>query len=90
MTATEKKSPYFDRIGNRFRRRLDRVQPPDSLPRDLRHTLAHPYSEQHPGDLLGLARILGHESQDTTKIYTRITSGELARPVEQLSLNAYG
>jgi hypothetical protein len=59
MMATEQKSPYFDRIGNRFRRRLDRVQPPDSLPRDLRHTLAHPYSEQHPGDLLGLARILG-------------------------------
>jgi site-specific recombinase XerD len=59
-------------------------------PHDLRHTFAHRYLQQHPGDLAGLARILGHASLDTTKIYTRLTPGELAQRVEQIPLNAYG
>lgn len=59
-------------------------------PHDLRHTFAHCYLQQHPGDLVGLARILGHESLDTTKIYTQLTPEELAKRVEQIPLNAYG
>jgi site-specific recombinase XerD len=59
-------------------------------PRDLRHTFAHRYLQQHPGDLVGLARLLGHESLDTTKIYTQPTPGELAQRLEQIPLNAYG
>ena len=62
----------------------------DTKPHDLRHTFAHHYLRQHTGDLVGLARILGHESLDTTKIYTQPTSGELAQRVEQIPLNAYG
>jgi site-specific recombinase XerD len=69
--------------------------PVATKPHDLRHTFAHRYLQQHPGDLVGLARILGHESLDTTKIYTRLTPGELAQRVEQIrveqvALNAYG
>ena len=64
--------------------------PKKTKPHDLRHTFAHRYLQQHSGDLVGLARLLGHESLDTTKIYTQLTSGELAQRVEQLSLNAYG
>lgn len=64
--------------------------PAETKPHDLRHTFAHRYLQQHPGDLVGLARILGHESLDTTKIYTRLTPGELALRVEQIPLNAYG
>jgi site-specific recombinase XerD len=64
--------------------------PGETKPHDLRHTFAHRYLEQHPGDLVGLARLLGHESLDTTKIYTQPTPGELARRVEQIPLNAYG
>ncbi len=64
--------------------------PEDTRPHDLRHTFAHRYLQQHPGDLVGLARILGHESLDTTKIYTQLTSEELAKRVEQIPLNAYG
>ena len=64
--------------------------PEETKPHDLRHTFAHRYLQQHPGDLVGLARILGHESLDTTKIYTRLTPGELAQRVEQIPLNAYG
>jgi site-specific recombinase XerD len=63
--------------------------PEATKPHDLRHTFAHRYLQQHPGDLVGLARLLGHESLDTTKIYTQPTSGELAQRVEQISLNAY-
>ena len=62
----------------------------DTKPHDLRHTFAHGYLQQHPGDLVGLARILGHESLDTTKIYTQLTAEELAERVEQIPLNAYG
>jgi site-specific recombinase XerD len=64
--------------------------PEETKPHDLRHTFAHRYLQQHPGDLVGLARLLGHESLDTTKIYTQPTTGELAERVEQLPLNAYG
>jgi site-specific recombinase XerD len=64
--------------------------PAETKPHDLRHTFAHRYLQQHPGDLVGLARILGHASLDTTKIYTRLTPGELAQRVEQIPLNAYG
>jgi site-specific recombinase XerD len=52
--------------------------PDETKPHDLRHTFAHRYLQQHPGDLVGLARLLGHESLDTTKIYTQPTPGELA------------
>jgi site-specific recombinase XerD len=64
--------------------------PEETKPHDLRHTFAHRYLQQHPGDLVGLARILGHESLDTTKIYTQLTSAELTQRVEQIPLNAYG
>ena len=64
--------------------------PEETKPHDLRHTFAHRYLQQHPGDLVGLARILGHVSLDTTKIYTQLTPGELAQRVEQIPLNAYG
>jgi site-specific recombinase XerC len=62
----------------------------NTKPHDLRHTFAHRYLQQYPGDLVGLARILGHESLDTTKVYTQLTSEELARRIEQIPLNAYG
>jgi integrase/recombinase XerC len=64
--------------------------PEETKPHDLRHTFGRRYLQQHPGDLVGLARILGHASLDTTKIYTQLTPGELAQRVEQIPLNAYG
>jgi site-specific recombinase XerD len=64
--------------------------PVETKPHDLRHTFAHRYLEQNPGDLVGMARLLGHESLDTTKIYTQPTNSELTERVEQISLNAYG
>jgi site-specific recombinase XerD len=62
----------------------------DTTPHALRHTFAHRYLDQNPGDLIGLARILGHESLETTKIYLRLTADDLAQRVERMSINAYG
>jgi site-specific recombinase XerD len=63
--------------------------PAVTTPHALRHTFAHRYLDRHPGDLIGLARILGHESLETTKVYLRLTTDDLAQRMEQISINAY-
>ncbi|MBX0326579.1 tyrosine-type recombinase/integrase [Oscillochloris sp. ZM17-4] len=63
--------------------------PAETTPHDLRHTFAQHYLDEHPGDLVALARLLGHSSLDTTAIYTQPTADELADRVENLPLNAY-
>jgi hypothetical protein len=46
-------------------------------------------SGQYPGDLVGLAALLGHSSLDTTRLYSQPSVEQLATPVEQLNINAY-
>ncbi len=55
----------------------------------LRHTFARNYLAEHPGDIVGLASLLGHTSLDTTRIYSQPTIEQLSIRVEQLSQNAY-
>ncbi|EFH82326.1 tyrosine-type recombinase/integrase [Ktedonobacter racemifer] len=55
----------------------------------LRHTFARNYLAEHPGDLVGLASLLGHTSLDTTRIYSLPTLEQLSTRVEQLRQNAY-
>ena len=55
----------------------------------LRHTFALNYLRQHPGKLVELAQLLGHESLDTTAIYTRPSIEELAEDLERSRLNLY-
>ncbi len=55
----------------------------------LRRTFAMTYLKDNPGDLFGLATLLGHGSLDTTRIYGQPTAEQLAARVDRLGLNAY-
>jgi site-specific recombinase XerD len=56
----------------------------------LRHTFAIGYLRDNPGKLVELASLLGHESLDTTAIYTRPSRDELAADLERSRLNVDG
>ena len=63
--------------------------PANASAHTLRHTFARNYLAEYPGDVVGLAALLGHTSLDTTRIYSQPTVGILTKRVEQLSQNAY-
>lgn len=54
-------------------------------PHLLRHTFAHRYLEENPGDLVGLAQILGHENLNTTRKYVAKTQQQLADASERVN-----
>lgn len=64
--------------------------PADATPHRLRHTFATRYLATHSDDLIGLARLLGHSSLDTTIVYVQPTEEEVTARLEGLDLNAYG
>ena len=53
-----------------------------------RHTFALAFLKRHPGKLVELAALLGHESLDTTAIYTLPSQEEMADDLEKSGLNA--
>ena len=53
----------------------------------LRHNFALGYLRDNPGKLVELANLLGHESLDTTAIYTRPSRDDLAADLERSHLN---
>ena len=63
--------------------------PANASAHTLRHTFARNYLTENPGDIVGLAALLGHTSLDTTRIYSQPTVEQLTKRVEQLSQNAY-
>lgn len=62
--------------------------PPDTSAHTLRHTFARNYLTEYPGDIVGLAALLGHISLDTTRIYSQPSVEQLTTRVEQLRQNA--
>jgi len=56
----------------------------------LRHTFALGYLRDNPGKLVELASLLGHESLDTTAIYTRPSRDDIAADLERSHLNVNG
>ncbi len=66
-----------------------KVVPAQTSAHTLRHTFARNYLAEHPGDIVGLASLLGHTSLDTTRIYSQPSLEQLATRVEYLAQNAY-
>ncbi len=56
----------------------------------LRHTFALGFLRDNPGKLVELASLLGHDSLDTTAIYTRPSRDDLAADLERSHLNVDG
>ena len=63
--------------------------PEETSAHTLRHTFARSYLAQYPGDVVGLATLLGHSSLDTTRLYSKPSVDQLSRRVEQLNINAF-
>ncbi|MBF5060174.1 tyrosine-type recombinase/integrase [Candidatus Neptunochlamydia vexilliferae] len=55
----------------------------------LRHTFAMNFLQANEGKLVELASLLGHESLNTTAIYTRASEESLAESVKQIEVNIY-
>lgn len=51
----------------------------------FRHLFAKLYLQEYPGDIAGLADILGHTKIETTRIYTRTTSEEKRKQIEKIN-----
>ena len=52
-----------------------------------RHTFALNFLKQHPGKLVELAVLLGHDSVETTAVYTQPSAEEMADDPERSPLN---
>ena len=68
------------------RAEIDRIE---VTPHTFRHTFAIGYLKSHPGKLVELAALLGHESLDTTAIYTRPSKEDLSDDLEDTDLNLF-
>jgi len=53
-------------------------------PHTLRHNFAYAYLETNPGDIVGLAQLLGHSNVNTTAIYTQHGMDDLQARVEMM------
>jgi site-specific recombinase XerD len=56
----------------------------------LRHTFATNYLHANPNQLVELAQLLGHDSLNTTAVYTKSSHVQLAEAVEKSEINIYG
>lgn len=57
-------------------------------PHTLRHTFAINYLKQSPSNIVQLANLMGHESLDTTAIYTQPSMEDLADNLELMAIQS--
>lgn len=55
-------------------------------PHTLRYTFSSRYLEVNPGDLRGLAALLGHANLNTVMIYTEPTVEDLVERIERIDV----
>ena len=67
-----------------------RTKLPSVSAHTLRHTFATNYLRANPNQLVELAQLLGHDSLNTTAIYTKASQAQLAEAVEKSEINIYG
>ncbi len=82
---TGERGPLTDRGVRALCDKYSAITGIDFHPHLLRHTMAHRFLEDNPGDLVSLAQILGHESLNTTARYTQRTEQQLGDATEKLS-----
>lgn len=70
-------------LGQLVKRYAEKAKLPDVHPHDLRHRFGYRMAETVP--LHRLAQIMGHDSLDTTRIYTQGTRGDLQAEVEKIA-----
>lgn len=58
-------------------------------PHTLRHTFAANYLKSNPSGLIELATLLGHDSLNTTAVYTKASKEKLAEGIENIEINIY-
>ncbi len=63
--------------------------PKETSSHALCHTFARSYLAQYQGDVVGMAILLGHNSLDTTRLYSQPEVSQLAVRIERLEINAY-
>lgn len=56
------------------------------FPHNLRHLFATTYYAKNPGDVMGLAAVLGHSSVETTRIYTSASRTSFDQKLDRLGL----
>ncbi len=66
-----------------------RLVPATASAHTLRHTFARNYLAEYPGDVVGLATLLGYTSLDTMRIYSQPSVEQHSSRVEHLKQNAY-
>ncbi len=64
-----------------------RVNKDNVHPHSFRHLFAKLYLETFPGDIAGLADILGHNSLETTRIYTRDSNKEKELKIRKIKFS---
>jgi integrase/recombinase XerD len=70
-------------LGQLVKRYAEKAKLPDVHSHDLRHRFGYRMAETVP--LHRLAQIMGHDSLDTTRIYTQGTPGDLQNEVEKIA-----